>query len=271
MKITALVENTTNNTTLKQKHGLSIHIETDAHKILFDVGPDNTILDNAEKLGIDLSAVDTVVISHGHMDHGGALSRFLERNDHARIYIRRNAFEPHFSKVMFLKIPVGLNRRLVNNDRFVFVDDALRIDSDMLLFSDVEGQFDTQSNRALYAKTDRGYGQDSFTHEQSLVVTEGGKAVLFSGCSHRGILNILRAASKHQPNIEAVFGGFHLFNPVTKKGEPASVTRQLAKDLVGYNAAFYTCHCTGQEAYAAMRASMGEKLHYFSTGMTVVI
>lgn len=70
MKITALVENKAKYG-LKGKHGLSLYIETENHKILFDLGPDNTLFNNARIKGIDLSEIDTVIISHGHMDHGG--------------------------------------------------------------------------------------------------------------------------------------------------------------------------------------------------------
>lgn len=79
MKITALVENTTKSE-LKAKHGLSLYIETKLHRILFDLGSDETLFENASKRNIDLSKVDIVIISHGHVDHGGALHKFLNIN-----------------------------------------------------------------------------------------------------------------------------------------------------------------------------------------------
>ena len=90
MKITALVENTTNQG-WRTVHGLSLYIETPGHKILFDVGPDDTIFKNAERAGVDLAAVDTLIISHGHSDHGGALKKFLDINHRAKVYIQRSA------------------------------------------------------------------------------------------------------------------------------------------------------------------------------------
>lgn len=107
MKITALVENETKGE-LKSKHGLSLYIETPKHKILFDVGPDKTLFENAEKRNIDLSRVDTVIISHGHIDHGGALKQFLKINSTAKIYIQRKAFEKHYIKLLFIKWMLGL-------------------------------------------------------------------------------------------------------------------------------------------------------------------
>ena len=114
MKITALVENKSEGRTIP-KHVLYLYIETQKHKILFDLGPDDTLFKNAEIMNIDLSEVDTVVISHGHMDHGGALKRFLQVNGKARIYVQRTAFEPHYSKFLFLKVNVGLDAELKGN------------------------------------------------------------------------------------------------------------------------------------------------------------
>lgn len=93
MNITALVENQSRSG-LKAVHGLSLYIETAHHKILFDLGPDETLFENARALGIDLRAVDTVVLSHGHGDHGGALAAFLRLNRDARVYVQRSAFAP---------------------------------------------------------------------------------------------------------------------------------------------------------------------------------
>ena len=68
MRITSLVENTTKSE-LKTKHGLSLYIETKSHKILFDLGSDSTLFENAMKRNIDISKVETVIISHLHFDH----------------------------------------------------------------------------------------------------------------------------------------------------------------------------------------------------------
>ena len=271
MRITVLVENTTKDTRLKPKHGLSIYIETSKHKVLFDLGPDDTYLVNARRLGIDLSDVDTVVLSHGHKDHGGALSSFLKVNSKARIYLHRQAFEPHYIKVLFIKVPIGLDKDLIGNDRFVFTDDTIRIDDELFLFSDVKENSGTKSNRALLKKTLNGYVQDDFAHEQNLSVTEEGKASLFSGCSHKGIDNIMCSAKKHSPTIHAVFGGFHLYNPVTKADELQEVVQRLINELSAHDTVFYTGHCTGSKAFDSMRESMGEKVQYLFTGKIVEI
>jgi len=85
MKITVLVENTCR-PGFSATHGLSLYVETTRHRLLFDLGPDETLFDNAARLSIDLARVDTVILSHGHLDHGGALKRFLSLNHTALIY-----------------------------------------------------------------------------------------------------------------------------------------------------------------------------------------
>ena len=100
MKITALVENTTNNPALGTQHGLSFYIEANGRKILFDMGEDDLFLRNAEKLGIDISAVDLAIISHGHSDHGGGLGAFLSHNENAPVYLNRRAFGHYYTKRM---------------------------------------------------------------------------------------------------------------------------------------------------------------------------
>jgi len=272
MRAVALVENTTKEAGFDTVHGLGVYIETPKHKLLFDLGPDDTIFNNAERLGIGLTEVDAVVVSHGHYDHGGALAKFLDINSKAKIYIRKQAFVPHFARVGGENEFIGLDAGLAENERIVFTDSATEID-ELFVFSDVGQSLDTQSRRALLKQTPAGYEQDDFDHEQSLIVTaEGspdGRAVLFSGCSHSGVSGILSAARKYRPGVSAVFGGFHLFNPNTGVYEPDEFIDGLAEELAADPAVFYTCHCTGDKAFERMRGTMGEKLQYFSVGVSV--
>jgi len=84
MKIITLLENTSLQPELTSKQGLSLYIETSHKKILFDTGPDQTFIENAKKLKIDLSTIDLVFLSHGHYDHGGGIPAFQKLNKTAR-------------------------------------------------------------------------------------------------------------------------------------------------------------------------------------------
>ena len=95
MRITCLMENISHHEELKCQHGLSLYIETKQHKILLDTGADATFAENAEKLGVNLKDVDIAFLSHGHYDHAGGISRFLQLNHHAKVYIKKEAFEDY--------------------------------------------------------------------------------------------------------------------------------------------------------------------------------
>lgn len=264
MKITALVENEAK-CELKPKHGLSLYIETQKHKILFDLGPDNTLFENAKARDIDLSVVDTVIISHGHMDHGGALKQFLKINSTAKIYVQRTAFESHYSKFLFLKVNVGINKELENHPQVILIDGDYQIDNELRLFT-VKNTKKCYSNAndSLYAKNLK----DDFSHEQNLIIQEQ-QTALIMGCGHAGIVNIMKKAEPYHPML--CVGGYHLFNPLTKKTVSTELLNEIAKELKQYSQVkFYTCHCTGTVAFEFLSQQLSN-LFYLSCGEIVKI
>lgn len=274
IKIISLVENTSSSPELKSKHGLSIYIETFKHKILFDLGPNALFLENAQKLGVDIKKVDTVVISHGHTDHGGALAEFMEVNKNARIYIKESAFDGHCTKVAGIPFNVGLDNALRDRQQITFTSDNYVIDDELMLFSNVTGRkLFSKANAKLFARKNGKTVPDEFEHEQYLVVTTGNKQVMITGCSHNGIVNIIEKYAEiyngRMDKLACVLGGFHLFNPITRNYESNELISEVAEYLGGLNVKFYTCHCTGKKAYKILKDSMGEQLDYFSVGTRV--
>lgn len=259
MVITSLVENTTKSG-LKAKHGLSLYIETKLHRILFDLGPDETLFENAEKKKIDLTSVDTVIISHGHYDHGGALGKFLKINSLANIYVQQKAFEPHYSKRRFFKIPVGIDQKWKTHRQVVLLDGDYKIDEELSLFTvDKTENCYSSANDVLYDKN----GRDTFSHEQNLIITEERTAVVM-GCGHAGVVNIMEKAEYSKPCV--CIGGFHLFNPIMKTTVSNNLLDEIAGRLQQYkDTQFYTCHCTGKEAYQYLARKM-DNLHYMACG-----
>ena len=130
MRITTLVENTKISDEYENKHGLSFHIETEKHNILFDLGPKNTFLTNAKKLNINLEEVDIVVISHGHNDHGGGLEEFLKINNKAKVYIHKDAFNEYYSMAGIFKKYIGLDKELKANPRIILTEGDMKIDDE---------------------------------------------------------------------------------------------------------------------------------------------
>ena len=268
MIIKAIVENTTISDEYKPKHGLCLYVEAQGHKMLFDLGPNALFLKNLEKMGINVEKIDTVVISHGHADHGGGLEAFLEKNTQARIYIRKSAFQPHFIKVAKIPIRVSLDPKLINTGRFIFTKDVDMIDNGLVLISGVRGRsFLSEANTKLFVRKHKQMVNDDFMHEQSLLITENERTALISGCSHAGIVNIQKKAEHvHGDGIDLVVGGFHLYNPPTGKYESDELIDGVADALSGYGSTYYTCHCTGEKAYDRMKEKMGDRLNYLATG-----
>ncbi len=273
MILTALVENTSTQPHMRPRHGLSLFIETENHLLLFDIGDNALFLRNAAACGIAVNAVDTLILSHGHVDHGGALPIFLKNNKLATVYVHPDAFQPHYAGYAFVKVPVGLDAAFANHDRLVFTGDRYRIDDELFLFSDVAAPaVRSAMNQSLLTRTERGYLADSFSHEQNLLITQEKKTVLITGCSHKGIVNILDRARAHcGKDIDVVIGGFHLWKPFTTRTETPDVIEQLGNALRQFSTQFYTCHCTGQKAYIQLKQQLGDQLHYLSAGMRIQI
>ena len=268
VKIVVLLENTKESSNLKCKHGLSLYAETEAHKILFDMGPNGLFLKNAEALGVDIADIDIAVISHGHVDHCGGLKCFLEKNQKAKIYIRPQAAEKHYVKVLGIPFYAGINRSLLSSDRFVFTDDTHVIDNELILFSGVTWQFPLpKSDGNLFAKRNGKMAADDFCHEQNLVITSDNSHILLCGCAHAGIANIVHRAEELIGNVPtAVIGGMHLYEPTKKRYESSKYIDSVANALAKTESFYYTCHCTGEKAYERMKACLDTRLTYLRTG-----
>ncbi|PTQ84480.1 7,8-dihydropterin-6-yl-methyl-4-(beta-D-ribofuranosyl)aminobenzene 5'-phosphate synthase [Trichococcus patagoniensis] len=268
MIIKTLAENTAIADTFGTEHGLSLYIETSKHKLLFDLGASGLFAENAEKMGIDLAAVDTVIISHGHSDHGGGLETFLNLNTTAKIYVNKKAFEEHYSARPSGMADIGLNQHLLPNERFVFVDDHLKLDEELELFAGVAvNRFYPSGNETLFMKQGSDLLQDDFSHEHNLIITDAGKTVLIAGCAHRGIVNIVEHFhSMKNAYPDFVIGGFHLYNRSKDQQEDPEVMRQIGEFLLTTKADYYTCHCTGLAPYNRLKEQMKEKIGYLATG-----
>ena len=269
MKITALLENTSCKEGIEAEHGLSLFIETKEKKILFDTGATAMFAKNAKKLNVDLAQVDLAVLSHGHYDHSGGLKTFLALNDKAPIYLRKAAFGPYYSQREEDTYEfIGVDESLLSNNRVIFTGKETPLGEGISLFSNVRGErFFPTGNKSLLKKTPDGYEEDDFSHEQNLVIEENGISLLVSGCSHRGIVNIVEhfhSLFGHYPTH--VIGGFHLYNHRTGKPESRETLAQIADALLSSGATYYTCHCTGEENYQTLYSFMGSKVEYLSGG-----
>ena len=252
MKIVTLVENTGNDPLFQAEHGLSLYIETGDHKILFDMGQSDTFARNAEKLGVDLSAVDFAVLSHGHYDHGGGLETFLHLNTKAPVYVQEEVFGSYYNGTeKYIGLPDILrhSHRLIRGKGIRQLYPGIRL----LDCNDLLWQFDSWG---LNSREGDSFFPDAFRHEQYLEITEADKKILLSGCSHKGIVNI---AAYFQPDV--LIGGFHL-----NKVEDTALLQHIAKKLSAMHVHYFTGHCTGSRQFACMKQILGDHLESIFTG-----
>ena len=269
MRIKTLVENRTCNSNLETRHGLSLYIETKNHKILFDLGPDDTFLNNADKMNVEIKEVDMLVLSHGHMDHVGGLEAFMQVNSIAKIYVSKNIFDDHIKVKDGVVKNIGLSIPLLD-DRFIFVEDDLVIDDTCRIFGQVQRRTQVIDDPYLFSKENGELVQDPFDDELYLLVKEEGKTFLFSGCSHKGIEQIVNAAMKQSNGqLFAVIGGFHFSHFEANKEEHVQYLNKLGQMFQALGIPhFISGHCTGKEAYHLLKTHLLDKLSALKTGET---
>ena len=278
MRIVNLIENTEGREGCACAHGLSFYVETGKHKLLVDLGPSDETLNNAQKLGIDLSQVDTVILSHGHYDHSGGIMAFSGINHMAQIYMQESAKDYYYAddgesaegdRYRY----IGIDKDIMTLPQVRMVQGDHRIDDELELFT-VMGRSHKLpfTNKRLLIRKNGEYVRDDFSHEHYLVISDGSMRILISGCAHNGILSILDAyKEKYGSWPDAVISGFHLMKKAEYTDEEQQEVMDIGRELKKYPTTFYTCHCTGEPAYGIMKPLMGDQLQYVRTGDEVII
>lgn len=269
MKIITLVENSCGHEGCIAEHGLSIYIETEKHKLLLDTGQSDAVVKNAKVLGIDLIAVDTVILSHGHYDHSGGILPFSKLNLSAQIIMQSSATEPHYNGERY----IGIDTDILKLPNVRLIDGDMQLDDELFLFSGITGRrCYPQGNRKLSCLKDAVKTEDDFMHEQCLVITQNGKRWLLSGCAHNGILNILdRYKELFNSYPDYVITGFHMMKREGEHTEEEkAVIIQTAQELSQLDTVFYSGHCTGIPAFELMKVIMGEQLIALHSGEHII-
>lgn len=281
MKITTLVDNTRldSRQDLAVERGLSLHIETESLKILFDMGSGDTFCRNAPRLDVNIEDVDIAVISHRHHDHCNGAVDFVAHNSKANVFLKHCSEKSYYFRAYGFKNDVGITTDLLKNshDRLVLVNQTTEIAPNVFAITDISSKHDKpKGNRYLYTQSQTGWENDSFDHELLLVIKEHDGLVIFTGCAHSGVLNMVDTAVHHFPDekIKAVVGGFHLvglplFNTI---GGSKDDIRNLGRALLQYPIdKLYTGHCTGKKAYDLLKEVLGERLEAIPTGRCITV
>lgn len=270
MKITFLSDNKTERAGCAAEWGLSVLIESRGRKVLFDVGASPVFAENAKALGIDLSEVDSVVISHGHYDHTEGMATFCDINDKAPIYIHEDAVAPAYGtdrqgNIEKENCGIRWDEDLIEKvkARAVFTRGVVRINENMVVAGDISPS--VPATEKFYRIVGGAYRRDSMNHEQILIVKEEKGIYLFSGCSHTGIMSAIEKARQLFPEekLVAVAAGMHLY-PLSR-GEKQKVVDSICDTGAEY---VFPVHCTGMTAIMMFKEKMGKRCIIASAGGT---
>lgn len=252
MKLTVLVDN---NTMIDRyfyaEPGVAYFIECDNRRYLFDTGYSSLFLLNAGKMGIELSDLDGVVISHGHNDHtwglGELVRLYSETEDrrergrkpamiaHPDAFLDRNADGTDIGSMLSC-------RQLEKTFSLALSKKPLWLTPHIVFLGEIERKNSFEGKSAI-GRVLRGgtWEEDCVIDDSALVYTSVNGLVIITGCSHAGICNIIEYAKKvcHEERVYDVIGGFHLLNPPEDRLSNTVAYFEKCRPYV-----IHACHCT---------------------------
>ncbi len=281
MRIVALIENTSASDKLKTEHGISLYVENAGIRYLIDTGASEKLAHNAKRLGIDLSGIAAVMISHNLDAHTGGLDEVLKQNRNAMIYAKQACRNELYIRQSFLRTRMSRLSYVYEEhpDRFIFYNNFQQIDTGFFAMSNEHP--DTSfycEDRELFMKKDGKLVRDDFSHEAFYVLfpdnDRSAGMVVISPCSLCGITNVVKTAMKRFPRVPvlSVIGGFHLMGAPTKKLVCSAdhLEKTINEIITTETGTVYTFHCTGPAAYELMKQRLGDRLQYLHAGEELV-
>lgn len=276
LKITTLIENNEDyKKQLNFEHGLSLYIELENMKILFDTGQSGKFKDNAKKLEKSLKDLDYLIISHGHYDHAGGVEEAIkELGKKTKVIVGREFFNPKYKQLSensykYNGISFNEDIFLKNNLKLEKIEgDILNIGEKIIIFHNFERETSYEKiNDKFYIKNQEKYIRDDFKDEIAMGVKTDKGLVVIVGCSHIGIINILKSISKKiDMPIYMVIGGTHLVE--ADKDRIDKTILDLKKMNIEYVA---LSHCTGEEGIEGLQKAYKDKFIKNNTGNIIKI
>lgn len=240
MKFTILTEDRNCDTNCISENGLSIYLETNDKKLLLDSGITDAFLKNAETLEINLDEVNTIVLSHGHWDHGNGLKYIRSKKTlilHPECYTKRYSLRRNMEYA-------GINEtreELLKKFELIETKEPYQIFENVWFLGQIDRKFEVPiKNLPTVLENEK---TDYLYDDSGIVIKEEKGIIVFASCSHSGINNIIEQAKKitNEDRILAVVGGFHLkeINPYTLEIIQYFKDNKIKRAYMG--------HCTSNE------------------------
>ncbi len=271
LEIIILVENSVYKNALLAEHGLSFWFKYGDKEYLYDTGRRGLVLKhNAGKLGLNLSNLSGVFLSHGHFDHTGGLKELLKLYPVIPVYAHSAVFRPKLARIEeneLEKNGIKVKRNEIKN-YIELKDSGNRIEGiGSVVEINCTNDFE-EINKKFIVREGEGYLQDDFPEEQTLFIETGRGLVVISGCAHTGIVNSIKKIREVAGNkkIHTLIGGMHLGD--------ASKTR--IKKTVEYLQTLelenlIPLHCTGYPAIREMEKAFGKRLKHAHVGDRITV
>lgn len=268
LKISVVCENTVGEATgISGEWGLSMLIEKDGWRVLFDTGEKGYLVDNARAMGVDLTLIDALVLSHGHYDHTGGLQSFLRVRGRVPVWVHPDFFSLHYAAAPrdhYIGVPYRRELLESMGADFTFSEHATEIRPGLWLSGTVPKKTDFEpGDSRLYAMEGGHKTIDAFRDDMSLYCVTDEGLVIILGCAHAGLVNIVQHA-REVTGIEKVYGiigGTHL-GPAADRQKIQTISFLHQLDL-GFLAAN---HCTGLPMAARLAGEFGRVFHFAPAG-----